>query len=82
MEHGGVTVSTSKSLATQGQETTRNEESEKDRNKKNKRAGAGSAPAAGGALNSPVAVGIGTGAIVGVAAWALIRGDEPASPVK
>jgi hypothetical protein len=130
LEHGGVTVSTSKSLATragsitvspatgvwtefevrdvdgkvrimarkgdltvsdetgtttlaQGQETTRDEESEKDRNKKKKRAGGGTAPAAaGGVLDSPVAIGIGTGAIVGVAAWAVIQGDEPASPTK
>jgi hypothetical protein len=128
LEHGGVTVSTSKSLATrvggvtvlpassawtefevrdvdgkvrimarkgdltvsddkgsttlaQGQETTRDEESEK--NKKKKRAAGGVAPgAAGGALNSPVAIGIGTGVIVGAAAWAVIQGDEPASPAR
>src|ERR1700758_2813452 len=121
LEHGGVTVSTSKSLATragavtvtpaagvltefevrdvdgkvqimarkgeltvsdgsgtttlaQGQETTRDEESEKDRNKKKKPARAGTTPAAvGGVLDSPVAIGIGTGAIVGVAAWGLSR---------
>ena len=126
LEHGGVTVSTSKSLATragavtvspassawtefevrdvdgkvrimarkgdltvsddkgsttlaQGQETTRDEESEK--NKKKKRAAGGVVPgAAGGALNSPVAVGIGTGVIVGAAAWAVIQSDDPASP--
>jgi ferric-dicitrate binding protein FerR (iron transport regulator) len=130
LEHGGVTVSTSKSLAThagsvtvspagsvwtefevrdfdgkvqimarkgdlsisdesgtttlaQGQETTRDEESAKAKNKKKKQAGGGSAPAAaGGVLDSPVAIGIGTGAIVGVAAWVLIRGDEPVSPAK
>ena len=126
LEHGGVTVSTSKSLATragavtvspassawtefevrdvdgkvrimarkgdltvsddkgsttlaQGQETTRDEESEK--NKKKKRAAGGVVPgAAGGALNSPVAIGIGTGVIVGAAAWAVIQSDDPASP--
>jgi hypothetical protein len=126
LEHGGVSVSTSKSLATragdvmvspaggvltefevrdvdgkvrivarkgdltisdgnrtttlaQGQETTRDEESEK--NKKKKRAAGGTAPAAaGGALDSPVAIGIGTGIVAGVAAWALIKGDDPASP--
>jgi len=130
LEHGGVTVSTSKSLATragsvtvspsagvltefevrdvdgkvwimarkggltvndgtgtttlaQGQETTRDEESEKDKNKKKKRAGGGTAPAAaGGALDSPVAIGIGTGIVVGVAAYVLSRGDEPASPAR
>jgi hypothetical protein len=125
LEHGGVTVSTSKSLATrvggvtvspassvwtefevrdvdgtvkiaarkgdltvsddkgtstlaQGQETTR-EESPKDKNRK-KRGGTGSVPGAtGGVLNSPVAVGIGTAAIAGVAAWAVIQSDEPVS---
>jgi hypothetical protein len=127
LEHGGVTVSTSKSLATQvgalivspaagvltefevrdvdgtvkivarkgdltikddagtttlaqGQETTR-EESRRDKN--NKKRGGGSVPgAAGGALNSPVAIGIGTGIIVGVAAWAVIQSDDPVSHEK
>ena len=127
LEHGGVTVSTSKSLATraedvtvspasaaltefevrdvdgrvqivarkgdltirddsgatttlaQGQETTR-EESESQ--KKKKRAGGAVPGAAGGALDSPVAVGIGTGVIVGVGAWALIQSDEPTSKSK
>jgi hypothetical protein len=126
LEHGGVTVSTSKSLATrvggvtvspsssawtefevrdvdgtvkiaarkgdltvsddkgtstlaQGQETTR-EEAPKDKNRK-KRGGTGSVPgASGGVLNSPVAIGIGTGVIAGVAAWALIKGDDAVSP--
>jgi hypothetical protein len=125
LEHGGVTVSTSKSLTTQvgalrvspaagvltefevrdvdgtvkivarkgdltikddagtttlaqGQETTR-EESRRDKNSKKR--GGGSVPgAAGGALNSPVAIGIGTGIIAGVAAWAVIQSDDPASP--
>ena len=128
LEHGGVTVSTSKSLATraedltilpaasvltevevkdvdgkvqilarkgdltirddsgatttlaQGQETTR-EESESEKDKKKKRRGGGAIPgASGGALDSPVAVGIGTGVIVGLTAWVLIRSDDPASP--
>jgi hypothetical protein len=127
LEHGGVTVSTSKSLATQvgavivspaagvltefevrdvdgtvkivarkgdltikddagtttlaqGQETTR-EESRRDKNSKKR--GGGSVPgAAGGALNSPVAIGIGTGIIVGVAAWAVIQSDDPVSHAK
>jgi hypothetical protein len=126
LEHGGVTVSTSKSLATsvggvtvapvagvwtefevrdvdgtvriaarkgdltisddsgtttlaQGQETTR-DESQKDKKGK-KREGTGSVPgAAGGVLDSPVAIGIGTGIIVGAAAWAVIQSDDPASP--
>jgi hypothetical protein len=125
LEHGGVTISTSKSLATrvggvtvspastvwtefevrdvdgtiriaarkgdltlsddkgsttlaQGQETTR-EESSRDKNRK-KRGGTGSVPgASGGVLNSPVAIGIGTGVIAGVAAWAVIQSDDPVS---
>jgi len=65
----------------QGQETTR-EESESRKEKKKKR-GAGTAPAAaGGILDSPVAVGIGTGIVAGVAAWVLIQSDNPASPSK
>jgi hypothetical protein len=128
LEHGGVTVSTSKLLATragsltvlpaagvwtefevrdvdgtirivarkgdltisddagtttlaQGQETTR-EETQKDK-KGRKRGGGGSVPgAAGGTLDSPVAIGIGTGIIVGVAAWAVIKSDDAASPLR
>lgn len=138
LEHGGVTISTSKLLATragdvtvapsasvwtefevrdvdgrvqiaaragdltisdatgttvlaQGQQTTReasdsqvdNHDSPDNKKKKKKKAAAGAiAPAAGGVLNSPVAVGIGAGVIVGVTAWVLIQGDEPASPAK
>jgi hypothetical protein len=130
LEHGGVTISTSKSLAThagavtvspaasvltefevrdvdgrvqiiarkgeltvsddtgtttlaQGQETTRDEESQKDKDKKKRRAGGGTAPAAaGGALDSPVAIGIGTGVVVGVTAWVLSKSDDPASPAR
>jgi hypothetical protein len=128
LEHGGITVSTSKSMAThaedvnispaagvltefevrdvdgtvrivarkgdltirddsgttttlaQGQETTR-EESESQKKKKKKAGGAVPA-AAGGALDSPLAVGIGTGVIVGVTAWVLIQSDNPASPAR
>jgi hypothetical protein len=127
LEHGGVTVSTSKSLSTragdvtvspassgwtefeirdvdgkvrimarkgdltisddtgtatlaQGQETTRDEQSEK--NKKKKRTAGGTAPAAGGGwLDSPVAIGIGTGVVVGIAAYALSRSDDAESDV-
>jgi hypothetical protein len=129
LEHGGVTVSTSKSMATraedftvspasgvltefevrdvdgtvrivarkgdltivddsgatttlaQGQETTR-EESDSQKKKRKKRPVGAVPGAAGGALDSPVAVGIGTGIVVGVAAWVLIQSDNPASPAK
>ena len=77
---GDLTISdgTGTSTLAQGQETTR-EESQRD--KKGKKRGGGSVPgAAGGILNSPVAVGIGTGIIAGVAAWAIIQSDDAASP--
>jgi len=63
----------------EGQETTRDESQEKG--KKRRREGGGAVPAAGGGeLDSPLAIGIGVGIIGGVAAWALIKDDEPLSP--
>jgi hypothetical protein len=84
---GDVTVFDGKDTVTlaQGQETTRDETSDQsdNRNKKSKRRGAGAAPGAqGGILNSPVAVGIGAGAILGVTIWVLTQSDNPASPSK
>jgi hypothetical protein len=88
---GDLTVSDGSGTVTlaQGQETTREESStqsdkdQPDKGKKNKKRAAGAAPAAtGGALNSPLAVGIGAGAIVGITAWVLIKNDEPVSPSK
>ncbi len=66
----------------QGQETTRDEQSDQsDSKKKNKKRGTGAAPAAGGGiLDSPLAIGLGGAAIVGVTAWVLIRNDNPVSP--
>jgi hypothetical protein len=136
LEHGGVSVSTSKGVATsagdvrvapttsqwtefnvtdtdgtvriaarkgdvivtddsgavtlaQGQETTRNEQSDQsnqtsqtdNKDKKNKKRAVGAAPAAaGGILNSPVAVGIGAAAVVGVTTWVLLQSSSPVSP--
>ena len=137
LEHGGVTISTSKSLSTsagdvtvsptagawtefevrdvdgrvqiaarkgdltisddsgtttlaQGQQTTRDEsqsqtdqKTDADNKKKRKKRVAGAVPGAGGGVfNSPVALGIGAGIIVGGTAWALSRSDTPVSPVK
>jgi hypothetical protein len=88
---GDLTINDGKDVVTlaQGQETTRAETSsdtDKDSKvakKKNRKRAAGAAPAAGGGiLNSPTAVGIGGGVIVGVAAWVLIKNDNPASPSK
>lgn len=86
---GDLTVSDAAGTTTlaQGQETTR-DESEPQNNKNNKKGkkgggGAAAAPAATtGALDSPIAIGIATGAVAGVSAWALIQSDNPASPAK
>jgi len=129
VEHGGVSVSTSKGVATtagdvrvapasnawtefnvtdidgtvriaankgdltitdddgtvtlpQGQETTRNEQSNQtDKKKKDKKRAAGAVPAAGGgALNSPIAIGVGAAAIGGLTIWVLTRSSNPVSP--
>ena len=87
---GDLTINDGKetfSLA-QGQQTTRDESSgdndtntNKDGKKKSKKRAAGAAPAAGGGiLNSPLAIGIGAGAIIAVTTWVLVKSDNPASP--
>jgi hypothetical protein len=84
---GALTISDGKDVVTlaQGQDTTR-EESNPDANngkRKNKKRQAGAVPAAGGGImNSPYALGIGGGAIIGVTTWVLVKGDNPASPAK
>lgn len=76
---GDLTLDDGKTSTTlaQGQETTRDEESRKDRKR-----GAGAVPgAAGGILDSPIAIGIGAAAIGGVTAWVLFGDDDdPVSP--
>jgi len=82
---GNLTITDDQGTTTlqQGQETTRDEQSDqtdKGKNKKRKQ-GVGAAPAAtGGALNSPIAVGVGGAAIIGVTTWVLIKSDNPVSP--
>jgi hypothetical protein len=132
VEHGGVTVSTSRGIATtagdvkvtpatyawtefnvtdvdgtvriaarkgdltvndgretftvsQGQEKTVDDSSGDNDNtkgkKKNKKRASGATPAAGGGiLSSPIAVGVGGAAIIGITTWVLVKGDNPASP--
>src|SRR5712691_9595745 len=81
---GDLTISDGKDVVTlaQGQDTTRDESSgnsEKDNKKKNRKRQAGAVPAAGGGvMNSPYAIGIGAGAIIGVTTWVLIKKDNPA----
>jgi hypothetical protein len=83
---GDLTISDDRGTTTleQGQQTTRDEtQQEQDNKKKKKRVAAAAAPGAvGGALNSPVAIGIGGAAILGVTAWVLVKSDDPASPSK
>jgi len=85
---GDLTISDGKDVLTlaQGQETTRDESSgdtDKNGKKKNKKREPGAIPAAGGgALNSPLAIGIGAGAVLGITTWVLVKNDNPASPSK
>ena len=84
---GDLTISDAAGTTTlaQGQETTK-DESQPQNNKKGKKkegGGAAAAPAATtGALDSPIAIGIATGVVAGVSAWALIKSDNPASPAR
>ena len=82
---GNLTISdeTGTTTLAQGEQTTR-EESEPQTDKKKRKKGAAAAPAAaeGGVFNSPIAVGIGGAAILGVTAWVLIESDDLASPSK
>jgi hypothetical protein len=75
---GDLTLDDGKTTSTlpEGQETTRDEESRKDRKR-----GAGAVPgAAGGILDSPVAIAIGAGAMGGQVTWVLLEGDDPVRP--
>jgi hypothetical protein len=85
---GDLTISDGKDVVTlaQGQDTTRDESSgnsDKEGKKKNKKRQVAAVPAAGGGImNSPVAIGIGAGAIIGVTTWVLVKNENPASPTK
>jgi hypothetical protein len=91
---GDLTISDDNGTTTlaQGQETTRAEspsqtDPQAPKDSKKKKKGAGVAPAAtpgaaGGVLDSPIAIGIAGGIVVGGTAWVLSRGGEPVSPAK
>jgi len=85
---GDLSISDGKDVVTlpQGQETTRDESNpavDNNKKKKNKKQQTGATPAAGGGImNSPYAVGIGAGAVIGVTTWVLVKSDNPASPTK
>ena len=86
---GDLTVTDGKETFTlqQGQETSRDETAQdsdsKEGKKKNRKRAAGAAPgASGGILNSPYAIGIGGGAVIGLTTWVLLQSESPASPAK
>ena len=88
---GDLTITDDKGTATlqQGQETTRDEQSDQTdqssngKKKNNKKPTTGAAAAAGGGwLDSPIAVGIGGGAIIGVTIWVLLQNNSPLSPAQ
>jgi hypothetical protein len=58
-----------------------NPDAKASKKKKNRNQVAGAVPAAGGGmLSSPIAIGIGAGAIIGVTTWVLVKNSNPASP--
>jgi hypothetical protein len=83
-QKGDLTVSDGAGTTTlaQGQQTTRDESQteQSEKNKKRKRAGGAIPGASGGALDSPLAIGIGVGAVAGLVTWVLVEGDQPVSP--
>jgi ferric-dicitrate binding protein FerR (iron transport regulator) len=83
-QKGDVSVSDGAGTTTlaQGQQTTREEpQPEQNEKKKKKRRAGGAVPGAGGGvLDSPLAIGVGVGAVAGLTTWVLIQGDEPVSP--
>ena len=89
---GDLTISDAKgvTLLAQGQQTTRDEGSAQDDpqapssgKKSRKKPAAGTIPgASGGVLNSPIAIGVGGGLIIGGSIWVLTKSDDPVSPVK
>jgi hypothetical protein len=85
---GDLTITDGKETFTlaQGQDTTRSEQapdSDNDQKKhRKKQAGAAAPAASGGILNSPLAIGIGAGAVAGVTTWVLLQNSNPASPSK
>lgn len=84
---GDLTVTSGSETTTlsEGQSTTRDDtpSSEDSPQKHRRRKGGGAIPAGtGGALDSPLAIGIGVGATGALLGWVLTRDDEPLSPSK
>ena len=78
---GDLAISDGKETVTlqQGQETTRDESTSSSGKGKKGQAGTPTA-ASGGIMNSPIAVGVGAAAVIGVTTWVLTRSSAPASP--
>jgi hypothetical protein len=86
---GDLLIDDGKDVVTlaQGQETTRDETNPDatptTKKKRSRKQVPGATPAAGGgALSSPIAIGVGAGAIIGLTTWVLLKNDNPASPSK
>src|ERR1700722_19042408 len=67
----------------QGQGTTREEDKPdaktNSKKKRSRKQVPGANPAAGGGLlSSPIAIGIGAGAVIGITTWVLVKNDNPA----
>lgn len=79
---GDLTIrdSTGTTTLAQGQQTTRDESAPQESRRHRRREGGAAPGAKGGSLDSPAAIGIATGAVVGLGIWALVQGDDPASP--
>jgi hypothetical protein len=79
---GDVTIDdgTGPTTLAQGQQTTV-DESQKQKKKKRRNEGA-VAPAGGGILDSPWAIGAGAAAVAGLTTWVLVQGGQPVSPTK
>jgi len=84
---GDLLIDDGKDVVTlaQGQETTRDETNpdttQNTKKKRSRKQVPGATPAAGGgALSSPIAIGIGVAAVAGLVTWVLVQGSDPASP--
>ena len=82
---------TGTSTLPQGQQTTREQSQSQDdsqaqgndkKKKKRKAADGPAAAASGGILDSPWAIGIGGGAILGATVWTLVQSQQAVSPSK
>jgi hypothetical protein len=79
---GDLTISddTGTTTLTQGQETTREDQSDEHKKRKKRREAGAPSAATGGILNSPWAIGIGGGAIIGGTIFVLVKTEQPVSP--